>query len=135
MDRRSLTSARPVGRFWPVEEGPCVTSGSLIASPGPAVLRRHGCVRSSDRLRALSDKRGRKEIPPWVLEPTTPAGGEELLRGEKEYLAIIWAVQILRPYLQMGEFDLFTDNQALRWIFSLADGSNRLARWRDGPPI
>ncbi len=30
----------------------------------------------------------------------------------------------------MEQFDPFTDRQALRWIFSLADGSNRPARWR-----
>ncbi len=80
-------------------------------------------------MRALLDARGRKEIPPWILEPTTPTAEKNYSAGEKECLAI-WAVQILQPYLQMEEFDLFTDHQALRWIFSLADGSNRLARWR-----
>ncbi len=45
-------------------------------------------------------------------------------------MAIIWAVQFLQPYLQMKAFDLYTDHEALRWMFCLADGSNRLARWR-----
>ena len=43
---------------------------------------------------------------------------------------MIWAVQILRPYLEGKHFTVFTDHAALRWMFSLADATNRLARWR-----
>lgn len=50
--------------------------------------------------------------------------------GERECLAVIWAVQLLRPYLERTHFQLYTDHQALRWMFNMADGSSRLARWR-----
>ena len=50
--------------------------------------------------------------------------------GERECLAVIWAVQILRPYLERKHFDLYTDHQALKWMMNLTDVSGRLARWR-----
>ena len=49
--------------------------------------------------------------------------------GEREALAIIFAVQLLHPYLWGRHFKVFTDHQALRWVFSLDDPTGRLSRW------
>ena len=50
--------------------------------------------------------------------------------GEKECLAIVWEVQILRPYLERSHFELYTDHIALKLMMNLTDASGRLARWR-----
>ena len=50
--------------------------------------------------------------------------------GERECIAIVWAVQLLRPYLERTHFDLYTDHIALRWIMNMTDASSRLTRWR-----
>ena len=34
--------------------------------------------------------------------------------GEKECLSIVWAVQLLRPYVGRQHFDLYADHQALK---------------------
>lgn len=49
--------------------------------------------------------------------------------GERECLAVVRAVQILRPFLERRHFPLFTDHQALKWIMYLAKSNGRLARW------
>ena len=50
--------------------------------------------------------------------------------SEKECLAVVWAVQILRPYLQGVPFVVHSDHAALRWLMEIAEPSGRLMRWR-----
>ena len=50
--------------------------------------------------------------------------------SEKEFLAVIWAVQTLRPYLYGEHFIVHTDHASLRWVMNVTDPSGRLSRWR-----
>ena len=51
---------------------------------------------------------------------------------ERECLAVVWAVTILRPYLEHTFFTLYTDHQPLAWIYALPDNmaNAKLVRWR-----
>ena len=49
---------------------------------------------------------------------------------ERECLAIVWSVLLLRPYLEGAPFVIRTDHDSLRWLLNIADVSGRLARWR-----
>ena len=49
---------------------------------------------------------------------------------EKECLAIIWALSILRPYLLGERFVVHTDQASLRWLLGITEPSGRLVRWR-----
>ena len=50
--------------------------------------------------------------------------------SERECLAVVWGVLILRPYLLGTQFTVRTDQHALRWLLNLTNVSGRLARWR-----
>lgn len=50
--------------------------------------------------------------------------------SEKECLAIIWAVQTLRPYLERTRFTINSDHHALKWLMNIKEATGRLARWR-----
>ncbi|CDF34164.1 unnamed protein product [Chondrus crispus] len=50
--------------------------------------------------------------------------------SEKECLAVIWAVQTLRPYLYGEHFIVHTGHASLRWLMNVTDPSGRLIRWR-----
>ena len=50
--------------------------------------------------------------------------------AEKECLAVVWAVIMLRPCPEQTRFTVRTDHQPLKWLMTLSDPQGRLARWR-----
>ena len=48
----------------------------------------------------------------------------------KEGLAVIWAIQLLRLYIEGTHFKVRIDHHALRWPLTLRSPEGRLARWR-----
>lgn len=70
----------------------------------------------------------RKPIGFWPrsLLPTE----ENYSPSEREWIAVIWGLKTLRPYLMNENFTVYTDHEALRWILTINDPSGRHIRWR-----
>jgi transposase InsO family protein len=82
-----------------------------------------GCVLFQD------DEAGKRH-PIGFWSRTLQGAERNYSAPEKECLAVVWALQTLRPYLAFEKFTVYTDHAALRWLLNIAEPSGRLARWR-----
>ena len=48
---------------------------------------------------------------------------------DKECLAVVWATNLLRPYLFGNSFTLVTDHEPLKWIMKIQKLTGKLAWW------
>ncbi|UYV76039.1 hypothetical protein LAZ67_13002298 [Cordylochernes scorpioides] len=67
--------------------------------------------------------------PDARIEIHTDASISKYGISELECLAIVWALQKLRPYIFGREFKVVTDHSALTWLANVRDPCSRLTRW------
>jgi hypothetical protein len=48
---------------------------------------------------------------------------------EREALAVVWAMNKFRGYVEGADITIITDHQALRWLMTIKSPTGRLARW------
>ena len=111
---------------------------NIIVSPPILALPKHGLQYSVDTdasgyglgcaLFQTDEDGERKPIGFWSRSLIDAE--KNYSASERECLAVVWALKVLRPYLMYEKFIVHTDHAALRWLLSIQDPSGRLMRWR-----
>ena len=73
------------------------------------------------------DDKGRKHIISYTSAKFKDAESR-YHSNEQEYLAVIWAINKYRPYLEDKSFRLHTDNAALTWLKESKTKNNKWSR-------
>ena len=70
-----------------------------------------------------------EKLPVSFISRTLQGGEKNYTTTELECLAIVWAIEKFRCYLEHTSFTVETDHMAIKWLMSIDRPQGRIARW------
>ena len=105
----------------------CLVKAPILTCPDfnkPFII---SCDASGVGLGAVLTQEGEQVIA--YASRTLSRTEQKFSATERECLAVIWAVEKFRPYVEGSHFTIITDHYSLLWLHNLKDPQGRLARW------
>ena len=107
-----------------------LTSAPIMSTPNfdePFILELDACEYGLGAV--LAQEYDKRKFVISYASRTLAAAERNYSATEREALAIVWATQHFRPYLEGNKVLVRTDCKALQWLKNAKDVSGRLARW------
>ena len=108
-----------------------LTSASVLSYPGstkPFVVCTDAFSRAVGAVQSQADENGR-DHPIHYASRALSAAESIYSAFDRKALSVIFALKKFRHYLTSNRCKLYTDHQALKYVFNMKDPHGRIARW------
>lgn len=109
----------------------CLTSAPTLIRPDftkPFVLQTDASTIGLGAVLGQKDEEGKEHVIAYASRVLHGPEANYTI-SELECLAVIWAIEKFRCYLEGWKFSVITDHSCLRWLVTIKNPAGRLARW------